>query len=316
MRTSHAEYTFSKSEIRILRELAKGRRSLSEIERLLSLKPALLSYNLNKLLRKRLIETAGQRNRKCVCFSDTRHASLLRDLLIYYDYIDWQNILTDKTIEILFQTLATSEGSMAKFPKATLWRHLKNLKARGIITQTERRYNINSRFSILIDFLKEYQRFFANKLAKTLSENAVILWQEDMEFIVRAPKKAKPPSADFHRTATSIFHEYNLQLLSEFDIYLYSTNRKTIRPEDAILHTLLIEPNNVRYTTYSLLLLKKNEQKIDNTYLLQEAERLGLKSRICNMLQFLKMHTQPKDHALPTWNEFITKARDYNVVIE
>jgi len=316
MRTAQAEYIFSKSEIRILRELAKGKRSLSEIEASCSLKPALLSHNLKRLLKKGLIETTGQGNRKYAYFNDTKHASLLRDLLISYDYIDWQNILTCKTIEILFQTLTTSGDNLPKFSKATLWRHLRKLKAQGIITQTEKKYKINPRFSILIDFLKEYQQFLAIKLSKALSDHAVILWQEDMEFLIRTPKKTQSPPKNFHKTATSIFHTYDLPLFSEFNIYLYSTNKKTIRLEDAVLHTLLIEPNNMRYITYALLLLKKTELKIDKTYLMQKAEKLGLKSQINSMLQFLKTRTQPKDQALPTWNEFVSKAIDYNVVVE
>jgi DNA-binding HxlR family transcriptional regulator len=315
MRTAQAEYTFSKSEMQILRELVKGKRSLLEIEKSRSLKPALLSYNLKKLLKKGLIQTTMQGNKKYAYFNDTKHASLLRDLLISYDYMDWQNILTGKTIEILFKTLTASED-LSKFSRATLWRHLKNLKARGIITQKESRYEINPRFSILIDFLKEYQQFFAIKLSKAISERAVVLWQEDMEFLIRTPKKTRQPPKDFHKTATSTYHQYDLPLFSEFDIYLYSTNKKTIKPEDAILHTLLIEPNNVRYTTYALLLLKKTEQKIDKTYLLQEAEKLGLKKKVSSMLQFLKSHGQLKDQALPTWHEFVTKARDYKLVIE
>ena len=312
MQTVHAEYAFGRSEIRILSELAKGRRSFSEIEKSLSLKPALVSHNLKKLLKKGLILTVREGNRKYAYFNDTKHASLLRDLLMTYDHMDWQNILTGKTAEILFQTLTTSGANLVKFSKATLWRHLKNLKALGIIIQTEKTYKINPRFSILTDFLKEYQRFFAIKLSKALSENAVILWQEDMEFIVRAPKNAKPPSKSFHKTATSIFHEYDLPLFSEYDIYFYSTTKETIRPEDAVLHTLLIEPNSIRYTTYALLMLKKTERKIDKPFLLQEAERLSLKNLITSMLQFLTTHERTSE-MLPTWNEFMEKARDYGV---
>lgn len=314
MKTARAGYVFNRSEIQILRQLTKGSHALSEIEKALSIKPPLLSYNLKKFQEKGLTKTTQQGSRKYIYFNDSKHASLLRDLLLSYDHIDWENILTSKTIEVLFQILTPSEGNLAKFSKATLWRNLKNLKAHGIITQTEKGYDINPRFQILIDFLKEYQQFFTNKLAKTLSENAIILWQKDAEFLTRAPKNAKPPSKDFHKTATTILHKYGLPLFSEYDIYFYSTNKKTIRPEDAILHTLLIETNNVRYTTYALLLLKKTEQKIDKSYLLQEAERIGLKNQITSMLQFLKTHTQPKNQALPTWNEFTTKAKDYKVM--
>lgn len=86
--------------------------------------------------------------------------------------------------------------------------------------------------------------------------------------------------------------------------------------EDVVLLKLLIEPDNVRYATCALLLLKKTEQEIGTTCLLQEAERLGLRSQIAAMFQFLETHTQTKEHALPIWNEFVTKAREYKVIIE
>jgi hypothetical protein len=105
---------------------------------------------------------------------------------------------------------------------------------------------------------------------------------------------SREATENFHKTATSKLSEYGLPLFSEFDIYFYSTNKKTIRPEDVILHTLLIEPNNVRYTTYALLLLRKVKKQIDITYLQQEAERLGLKNQIASMLQFLATHIRPQ----------------------
>jgi len=292
----------------------KGKQSLPEIRKSLSLKPALLSYNLKKLQKKGLIQTTGEGNRKYACFSETSHAELLRDLLIRYDHVDWENILTGKTIDILFQALSAKEGNLSGFSNATLWRYLKELRGRGIIGETQKRYQINSRFQVLIDFLKEYQRYFVNKISKTLSENAVILWQEGLEFLVRAPKAAKAISEDFHKTATSIFAQYDLPLFSEFDIYFCSTSKRSIKPEDAILHTLLVEPGNVRYTTYALLLLKKTQKEIDKTYLLKEAESFGLKNQIIGMLEFLETHRRSEGQSLPTWDEFITKANDYAVI--
>ena len=313
MRHREPEYAFSKAEVQILRELSKGKQSLPEIRKSLSLKPALLSFNIKKLLKKGLILTEERGNRKYACFSETKHSELLRDLLIEYDHVDWENILTGKTIEILFQSLSVKIANLSGFSNSTLWRYLKELQARGIIVETQKRYQINPRFRILIEFLKEYQRYFANKISKTLSENAVILWQEDMEFLVRTPKAAKPPSEDFHKTATSIFAQYDLLLYSEFDIYFYSTNKKTIKPEDAILHTLLVEPGSVRYVTYALLLLQKTQKEIDKTYLLKEADRFVLKQQVVGMLEFLETHKRPEGQSLPTWNEFVAKASDYAV---
>jgi biotin operon repressor len=313
MKKSTPQYAFNKTELQLLKELAKGKQSLLQIKRRLQIKSAFLSRNLKKLQQKGIIQTTAEGNRKYAYFSETKHASLLRDLLLSYDFMDWENILSGKSIEILLQTL-DDDGDLSSFSGATLWRYIKELKARGIITETQKGYRINTRFSILADFLKEYERYFVTKISKTLSENSVILWQKDMEFLVRVPKSTEAPPGDFHKTATSLFSRYNLPLFSEFDVYFHSTTKKTIKPEDAVLHTLLIEPGNVRYSTYALLLLKKEEKQIDKKYLLREAECVGLENQIEGMLEFLQTHTRSEGQSLPTWNDFAEKARDYGVV--
>jgi len=90
----------------------------------------------------------------------------------------------------------------------------------------------------------------------------------------------------------------------------------SLRLEDILLHTLLIEPKNVRYVTYALLLLKKIEGCIDRLYLQQEAERLGLSDEVNALLQFLEKRKRLSEQALPSWNEFAIKAKDYGVTIE
>ena len=311
MKTVQEEYTFSKSEIRILKELTKGERSLSDIEKSLSIKPPLLSYNVKKLLRKGMIKETAKGFRKHIQFSDSKHASLLRDLLIIHDHVDWQNILTGKTIEILFQALTDTGKEFNAIPKATLWRHLRNLKAHGILQLTKDGYSINPRFSTLTNFLNEYQRFIANTLTRTISEKAVILWQRDFEFLVRTPRNTET-RRNFLSTATSLFANMGIPIFSEFDVYFYSKKKKHIQTEDIILHTLLIEPNNVRYVIYSLLLLKK--YKVDQEYLVKEAQKYKIASQIEGMLQFLGTHKTQENLALPTWEEFEAKARDYKVI--
>jgi len=312
MKTASSEYTFSKAELSILKGIAKGNHELFSIEKALSMTPQLLSYNLKKLEQKGLIKTTQHAFKKQTYFSDSKHAILLNDLLSVHSHIDWENVLSGKAIDILLQTLNGPENHAVTIPKNTLWRHLKNLKTRGIVTQSG---SINSRFQTLSEFLVEYQNFFLRKIAATASKDAVILWQKDGEFLMRAPKTVQRPPKGFLKTATSIFQEYDLPLFSESEIYLYSKDKKEIRPEDAILHTLLIEPDSTRYTTYALLLLKKIGNNLDTAYLLSEAQRLGIRSQIDAMQQFLKTHKRQADSMMPTWNEFTEKATDYNVVV-
>jgi DNA-binding HxlR family transcriptional regulator len=312
MKTPTGEYSFSRVELQILKEIARGNYELSSIQTSLSIKPSLLTYTLKKLQNKGIVKFTHIGTKKQAYFSELKHATLLRDLLSIYDYVDWENVLNGKSIEILFQTLIAFKESL-NIPRNTRWRHMKNFKSRGIITQDGK---INPQFRGLPEFLKEYQSFFVKKIASTLSDNALILWQEDMDFLVRTPKNTRQATENFHKTATSKFSEYGLPLFSEFDIYFYSTNKKTIRPEDSILHTLLMEPNNVRYTTYALLLLRKVHKQIDVTYLQKESEKLGLKNQIDAMLQFLETHIRPEGQSLASWDEFALKAEDYGVRVE
>jgi len=307
-------YTFNKLEIQILRQLAKGKHSLSDVRKSLLIGPSLLSYNLKKLLQKGIIKIIGRGPNKRIYFDNSKHASLFRELLLIHDHIKWENILPSLAIEVLFQASNNSEMSYRNFSKVTFWRHARNLKAHGILKSDNNRYSINPRFSTLKEFLIEYQRFLINTLVRSVSESAVILWQKDFECLIRTPRNLVIPKKNFFRTATSRLHDFGIPILSDSDIYFYSKNKNTIQIEDVILHTLLIDRDNVRYVLYSLLLLKKKWKKIDEEYLLREAQKLDLSLLINAMFQFLRTHGKRKGLTLPTWEEFITKAKEYEVL--
>ena len=246
MKTPASEYTFNKAELAILKEISKGNHELASIKRALSITPQLLSYNLKKLEKKSLITTTKHTLKKQAYFGDSKHATLLLDLLSIYNHIDWENVLSGKAIDILLQTLNGHEDQEFSIPRNTLWRYLKNLKARGIITQNN---SINPRFNALSEFLSEYQKFFLRKLATTISKEAVILWQKDGEFLMRTPNSSAT-SENFHKTATSIMQDYDLPLFSESEIYLYSKKERNFARRRYTAH-LLIAPDGTRYATRS-----------------------------------------------------------------
>ena len=316
MKRKLENYTFSKQEIKILKEIARENHSLSLLKKNLSIKPNLLSYSLKRLLQKRIIvyKTKRERPKKYVYFGDSKHASLLRELLVTYNHIKWEDILSGLGIEVLFQVLNYPEITFENFSKVTFWRYSKDFMALGIIKSDHEGYGINPRFSILVNFLTEYQRFLLDTLVSSVLEGAVMLWQKNFECVFRAPKSFAVLQDDFLKTATSRLQDFGIPIFSDFDVYFYSKKKKSIRIEDVILHTLLIEKDNVRYVTYSLLLLKKSLRKIDKEYLMKEAQRLDLGLQVNAMLQFLKTKGARTGLSLPTWAEFITKAKEYRVV--
>jgi len=315
MKTVQEKYAFSKSEIKILRELVRGERPLSDLRKKLLFGPSLLSYNLKKLLDKGLIMENTRGFRKYVQFSDFKHASLLKNLLLVYYHIDWENLLVGKGLYILFQIISGFENSFYGVSKATFWRYLRRFRTHGILQKKVNKYEINPRFSILADFLNEYQLFFIKRIAEKLSSEAVVLWHRDFEFLVRVPKSVKVTSEKLHLTATSLFPSLGLPIFSEYNILFYSERKKNIKIEDAVLHTLLIERKNVRYVIYSLLLLHKYKEKIDVRYLKSEAQKYNLGVQIVSMLSFIVTHSRQGDLPLPTWTEFEAKAKEYGVTV-
>ncbi|MDR1992176.1 MAG: hypothetical protein LBQ98_01550 [Nitrososphaerota archaeon] len=309
MKTFGDEYAFSKTELKTLKEIARGNYELSTIQTTLNIKPSRLTYTLKKLQNKDLIKITRKGAKKQVSFSSTKHAVLLKSLLSIYDYVDWENILKDKAIKILSQISANS-NKQTDVARNTFWRYTKDFKSRGIITQEDK---ISTQFSALTEFLAEYQNFFSQKIANELSDKSVILWQHNLELLIRIPKTVKAPNRNFQKTATSLFPLYDLPLFSNFDFYFYSPTKEILKPEDAILHTLLLERGNVRYSTYALLLLKKMEKTIDQTYLLREAKHYGLENQVKQMLEFLQTHIHPNKQQLPTWENFAEKAHEYGV---
>jgi len=316
MKRKLEDYTFGKLEIKILKEIANENHSLSLLMSSLTIKPSRLSYNLKKLDQKGIIlfKKKVDKSRKYVYFADSKHASLLRELLVTYDHVNWEDILAGLGIEVLFQTLDYSGNSLKGISKATSWRYSRDFSALGIIAFGQKGYGINPRFSILEDFLNEYQRFLMTTLVRSISERAIILWQKDFECLVRAPKSSSISQKNFMKTATSSLSAFGVHIFSEYDVYFYSKKRKNLRVEDVILHTLLIERDSVRYVTYSLLLLKKELERIDKEYLFKEAQRFDLGLQVNAMLQFLETKGVRTGLTLPTWAEFVAKAREYRVV--
>ena len=320
MKRKLENYTFSIMELRILKEVADENHSLSSLRKNLSIKPSYLSKNLEKLQQKGVItfkkkspKIRASKSRKFVHFGNLKHASLLREILVTYNHVKWESILSGLGIEVLFQILGNSEIRLEGVSRTTFWRYSKEFMALGLIDLNEKSYSINPRFSVLANFLTEYQEFLLDTLVRSISEAAVILWQKDFECLIRVPRNSVAFTEGFQKTATSRLSDFEIPIFSDFDIYFYSKKGKRIRAEDVVLHTLLIERNNVRYVTYGLLLLKKKLRDLDEEYLLRESQRLDLNLQVNAMLMFLKTRGATRGRALPTWGEFVSRAREYEV---
>ena len=321
MKIRQEKYTFSKQEIKILKQIASENHVLSQIREKLSIKPNLLSHYLKKLQEMGIIriqqgnslERSLEHSRKSIVYQDAKHSLILKELLTKHSHIKWENVLSGLGIDVLFQISTGSDSIKKSMSPTTFWRYLKDFMALGIVVYTGENPQINDRFSLLENFLDEYEIFTIRNIVDSVSGKAIMLWQKDFECLIRLPKATQVTQKGFAKTATSRLQDFGIQLVSDFDIYVYSKRKTPISIEDILLHTLLIERGNVRYVTYGLLLLKKELKKIDKDYLSKKAIWYDLGLQINTMLEFLRTRGTRTGLGLPTWDEFVAKTREYEV---
>ena len=314
MNPKQGRFVFTKSEIRALREISMDRATISKLHNRLSMSQSGASVLVKRLEQKSMVSTKRLGMKKLVEMNDAKHAVLVKELLQTYSHVPWENLLADSSLPILFEILNNKTCELGgRLSKRTVHRHLSRLTEHGIIKESEGGYMINPRYGPLIEFLEEYQSYIVREIVGSIVEDGVILWQKDLECLIRTPKSAVKGD-DLFRTGISRFADFGISLITNYDYYFYSEKKKKMRREDIVLHALLAERDSVRNITYCLIFLKKFGQELDKRYLLIEAENFNLRGLVEQMLGFLRAEKRGPDAVLPTWPEFVERAREYGVI--
>ena len=299
-------YEFSRTELEILKELAHSSTSISELARRIRKSQPTVTTAIEKFQARGFVMVERRGMRKLVRVSETKHAQLLREIILAHPHVPWQSLLAFSQILPLLEL----EGIMpTTISRTTEWRALRNLMAHGIIRKDDKGIRLNPRFHKIREFVREFSSFINSRLAAQVSEDAVIVWASGSQFIIRVGSGTRIPDRRFKPTATTALPRYEIHLLSDVEYYFFSLKPEELEPEDVVLHTLLI--NGVTNVTYALILIAKT--KIVRNLLLSRAETLGLHGQVEAMLKFLDTHKPQRDAILPSWEEFAEKARDYGV---
>ena len=297
MKNKKKWYAFSEEELQILKELASGIQELPELEQKLRIKPNLISYHLRKLERKGLIKVKpisywSQKSeaRKIAVFTNLKHATILKTFLKENHFsIEWEKALSGFGIEVLFNATAyPNQPRSVSYP--TFWRYCKKLNDIGIITLNDLGYyKINDHLLTFQGFIKEYQAYIAaEETLENLSGNPQILWQKGPEFLIKVPKGTVITQKGFEKTGTLVLSKYGNVDFEDFDFYFYPKIVKKLSVEETILHILLEEKGNTKYSTYSYLLLNQELSFLDEKLLLEKAEWYDLSRQVNNLLKIAK----------------------------
>lgn len=309
-------------QLKILRKLS-GReyKNIAGLAKELDKSQTRVSIALKDLESKGFVEAKKHGISKEMTLSDNKHSLLLKTFISEHYHMKFEKTLSGSTLEVLlspacskvkFQDIVALSGCSS----ATVKRTMKKLREFGIVAlDREFYYSTSPHHKLLSDFVKEFQSYINLRLALSFSNTSVILWQGGKEFLVKTGEGRKKDN--FFPTCYERMSDYGIKLLlTNFRYYFYSPFRRNIRMEDAVLHTLVLDPSDARNILYVLMLIAKNAKKIRWKDLEKESSKFGLESAIKNVKDYIKNKGKPKPEFFPSWNEFTEKAGEYDICLK
>lgn len=304
------------SELKCLRLLAThGNLSASAVGKELRVMRPQVSRVLGSLREKGFIKAEKVGLSKIVSLSETKHAVLLRRMVLEFEHVPFHELLCGVTLEVLSaiaclklksrneirENSLVSETSVAKA--------LERLKQAGIIRKMDSTYSVSQRFEIVRDFVTEFRHYLNQKAASSFANDAVVLWECNSEMIVES--KRREEGDGFLLTGISVFARFGIELVARRFCFFHSPFVRELRLEDVILHSLFVNSGNILPT---LLVWKKNERKMDQRYLERKAEKYGVRSAVDAIRTYFTSQGREKPEGYPPWHEFTVKAEEYGLL--
>jgi len=309
-------FKLNTTEIKVLRQFTETREnSLGRIMEVAGISYPALARIISSLANKGFLQVSKKGISRQVSLSDTKHAQLFKSVLSEFKHMNLEKVLGGSSLETLSHMneaplkrmeLEKLTGLTAKTVKVTL----KRFREVGLILIQDRsKYVLNKRFSLLEEFVKEFRRYYNQRLAEEFSEDSTIIWQMGKEFLIRA--RSQKEGEGFFLTGISRFHQYGITLfLPDYNYFFYSPYKSKLSVEDIILHAIRADPNGTRTILSALLLWKKNEP-LDMRYLCEEAKKYQIDDATKALIEYLKSEGKAKPEYFPTWTEYYDKTKEY-----
>jgi DNA-binding MarR family transcriptional regulator len=306
-----------RSGLKLLEIMEEGD-SVSKISEKLGLSLNGTSKIVKSLKENGFINAERKGKKKIIRLSEAKHAQLFKKITKEYEHIDFAELLSGSALEVIY--LLDERKSASEIAKElgthrrNIHRILRKLMDRGVVGRDESKYNLLGEFRVLQIFAKEFYSYVHSKLASEFSSDAVVVWQNLREFIIRTDREEG--AGNFRLTGPDRFGEFGVPLLTtKAKYYFYSQEKEKLDLEDILIHTLLIEPKSTSTVTYCLVLLAKQRKKIDMGKLLKLASKYKIKDRVQPLFDYIESKGRRRKRHYPYWGEFLDKARLYNVIL-
>jgi len=300
--------SLTKKELQIISKLIEnGNITAKTLSEKSNTSPQSMSRYIKNLKRKGFIQTQKKGYSKKISLAETHHALLLREQLLTNKHMNLSPI-TNTGIQILGTinclNLKTWEEIMehADVSYRALRPKMSQFKSIGLVIKNDN-YEINSRFSILKEFVSSYIEYLYAQKVKKQAQDAQIKWCCGKTCIFETEKKL-----DLQQTGMSAFPNYGALFFSTRNLYILSSKTK-LRFENHVINHILSEQK--QNSLPLLITWKLNEDKIDISYLKKQAYLYKIPEIVDNIINYLQTEGKRKPEYLPEWNDFIMKYRDY-----
>lgn len=264
-----------------------------------------------ELVEQGLLEKDREGRTVTIAPSDSKAVELLHRLEGQHSYIDWEELLAGKAVEILFyldephtaSELAERSGNY----RNTVYRILSQFQERGIISKDGNRYTVPDEFDLLVQFAQEYVHHSHRNTVRDASSRATIIWEDTAAFLIQTPDTID--ESGYHPTGPAGFEEFGLPLLTTEDNYYFHTDEDwKLDPASLVCHTLLID-DGARYRGYCLLLIAHAD--VDTETLQQRAQRYGVTEAVEALITFLENEGTDGGERMPMWEDLTDLTDQY-----
>lgn len=312
--------SLTESELRYLEIIsAKGSVSVSYLCDNTKSLPSMVRRSLLSLEEKGFIKKHRVGLPKEIMLSDSKHALIFRDMALESRHIPFHKYLSGSSLEVLSALCSVNLDTRKDIQKhsnvsePSIARVLLKLRRIGIVQKKESTYAISPRFEVLKNFVTEFRHYMNQKIAKKFDQNSVIVWQRNDEFIIESGTK-KEDEENFHITGPSAFGKFGILLFMMVSYHYHSPRIRELCLEDNIAHSFLI-PMSQRTMMPVLLAWKKNEKRINEERLFNISEKYGVTKFVNSIFEYFDSKGKQKIAEFPTWEEFKSKALEYQLRI-
>lgn len=303
----------SEGQLRILQQLTKkSPLQVSELAHATNLETSTTSREVSTLSSLGLVRHERRGLGKFISLSDTKHASILRNLMVHRPYLRYGELLSGKSLDLLSGVHLVDLTTIDEIQEysgvshVTVIRLLARYKELGAVRKARGTYRLGTQYEPFGEFLREFRSYTNLQTLRSKAPDATVVWERNRDFLCRSPH---PVENGYSRSAFSAFPGFGVDLfLPRGDYYFYSPRRVRIGPEEAAIHALLMAESSRDWTMISLLVLKAN---LDEARVLKLARIYRSVETAQALFSFIKTRGKDRRPGLPTWHELASRMRQY-----